>query len=139
MRVLAVDPGREKCGVAVFGPDGPIIRCVIGLEALRDLAAQWIQSYGAEGVVVGDGTGSELVFDILKDLRAQVEVVTERGSTLAARRRYFRDHPPRGWRRLLPLSLQVPPEPYDDYAAEVLGEQYLGRIGGGSGEPSRRP
>lgn len=121
------------------GPDGPINRRVIRLEALRDLAAQWIQFYGTEGVVVGDGTGSKRVFDILRDLPAPVKVVTERGSTLAARRRYFRDHPPRGWRRLLPLTLQVPPEPYDDYAAEVLGEEYLGRIGRASGEPSGRP
>jgi RNase H-fold protein (predicted Holliday junction resolvase) len=139
VRVLAVDPGREKCGVAVCGPDGSIVRRVIGLEALRDLAAQWIQSYGIDGVVVGDGTGSKHVFDILRGLGAPVALVAERGSTLAARRRYFRDHPPRGWRRLLPVSLLVPPQPYDDYAAEILAEEYLGRFEGASGEAQGRP
>lgn len=139
MRVLAVDPGREKCGVAVCAPDGAIVRGVVGLEALPDLAAQWIQSYGVEGVVVGDGTGSKQVFELLVGLRVPVRLVTERGSTLAARRRYFRDHPPRGWRRFLPLSLLVPPRPYDDYAAEILAEQYLGRVVEGSGEAPVRP
>jgi len=139
VRVLAVDPGREKCGVAVCGPDGSLIRRVVGVESLRDLATQWIHYYGVEGVVVGDGTGSRHVFDILGSLKVPVKMVTEGGSTLAARQRYFRDHPPRGWRRLLPLSLQVPPQPYDDYAAEVLGEQYLGRLGGGSGVAPSRP
>lgn len=136
---MAVDPGRDKCGLAVCGPDGAIARRVVGLGAVRDLAAQWIQSYGVERVVVGDGTGSKHVFDLLRGLRVPVTLVKERGSTLAARRRYFRDHPPRGWRRLLPVSLLVPPRPYDDYAAEILAEQYLGRIGGGSGEPPGRP
>ncbi len=132
MRVLAVDPGREKCGVAVCGPEGPVVRRVVDVPSLRNLAAQWSQSYGVECVVVGDGTGSKRVFESLASLPLPVRLVAERGSTLAARRRYFRDHPPRGWRRLLPLSFQVPPEPYDDYAAEVLGEQYLGGFPGGS-------
>ena len=139
MRVLAVDPGREKCGVAVYGPGGSIVRRVVGLEALRDLVAQWIQTYGIEGVVVGDGTGSKHVFDLLSGLQTPVTLVAERGSTLAARRRYFRDHPPCGWRRLLPVSLLVPPQPYDDYAAEILAEQYLGRFEAGSGDAPGSP
>ena len=114
-------------------------RRVIGLEALRDLATQWIQSYGVDGVVVGDGTGSKRVFAILQGLRVPIKLVAEGGSTLAARRRYFLDHPPQGWRRLLPLSLLVPPQPYDDYAAEILAEQYLGSVGGGWGATPDRP
>jgi len=55
-----------------------------------------------------------------------VETVEETGTTLEARRRYFRDHPPRGWRRLLPITLQLPPEEYDDYVAELLLERVLG-------------
>jgi RNase H-fold protein (predicted Holliday junction resolvase) len=136
---LAVDPGREKCGVAVYGQDGSIVRRVVGVEELRDLATEWIPAYRVDGVVVGDGTGSKRVFDILRGLGTPVQLVAERGSTLAARRRYFRDHPPRGWRRLLPLSLLVPPQPYDDYAAEILAEEYLGRLGSGSGEAPVRP
>ncbi len=139
MRVLAVDPGTEKCGVAVCGPEGVVARRVIGLDHLRDLTAQWIQTHTVDCVVVGDGTGAEHVFAILANLRVPVRLVAERGSTLAARLRYFRDHPRRGWRRLLPLSLQVPPEPFDDYAAEVLGERYLGRFQADFGETRGRP
>ena len=139
MRVLAVDPGREKCGVAVCGPEGPVARQVVDVRSLRILAAQWSQAFGVECVVVGDGTGSKHVFELLAGLPVPVRLVAERGSTLTARLRYFRDHPPRGWRRLFPLSVQVPPEPYDDYAAEVLGEQYLGGSTGGSKEPREPP
>jgi hypothetical protein len=53
-------------------------------------------------------------------------LIEEAGTTLAARARYFKEHPRRGWRRLLPLGLQTPPEPYDDYVAVLLAEAALG-------------
>jgi len=125
VRVLAVDPGKEKCGVAVCGCNGILARQVIGVAGLQDLVRRWVRTYGIQVVIVGDQTGSKQVFDMLSDVNLPVRRVTERGTTLTARRRYFRDHPRSGWRRLLPISLQVPPEPYDDYAAVVLAEAYL--------------
>ncbi len=125
MRVLAVDPGSAKCGVAVCGPEGVLAHRVVAVGDLYQVAKQWVESYQVEAIIVGNQTGSKRVFDIIGPLGCPVEGVAERDSTLRARRRYFRDHPPRGWRRLLPISLQVPPEPYDDYAAVVLAEAYL--------------
>ena len=125
MRVLAVDPGREKCGVAVCGPEGVVARKVVPLPELAPLVRRWVDTYRVEIALVGDQTGSKHVFDLLADLPVPVRAARERDTTLRARRRYFREHPPRGWRRLLPLSLQLPPEPYDDYAAVVLAEAYL--------------
>ena len=127
MRVLAVDPGREKCGVAVCGPDGVVAQRVVALPELADLVRTWLAEYGADVILVGDQTGSQRVKTTLSGLPVRMVSVRERDTTLLARRRYFLDHPPRGWRRLLPLSLQVPPEPYDDYAAIVLAERYLAR------------
>ena len=132
MKVLAVDPGREKCGVAVCGCGGILDRQVIVVAGLGDLVRRWVKTYGVQVLIVGDQTGSKQVFDILGDIDLPVHRVTERGTTLTARRRYFQDHPRSGWRRLLPISLQVPPEPYDDYAAVLLAEAYLS-TGGAAG------
>jgi len=134
VRVLAVDPGREKCGVAVSGPEGIVASRVVGILDLPALVRDWVETYGVRVVVVGNQTGSKRVFDIMKSLPVKVEGVAERGSTLLARRRYFADHPPRGWKRLIPRSLQIPPEPYDDYAAVVLAEAYLDRAGESGGK-----
>ncbi len=123
-----MDPGREKCGVAVSGPEGVVTRRVIGIADLPALLRDWVTTYGVRVVVVGNQTGSKRVFDIVRGLPVAVEEVAERGSTLRARERYFADHPPRGWKSLIPRSLQVPPEPYDDYAAIVLAEAYLERM-----------
>jgi len=125
VRVLAVDPGREKCGVAVCGPEGVVARRVMAVSGLPGLVRDWAKDYGVDAVVVGDQTGCKHVLELLRTLPVRVERAAERGSTLRARQRYFRDHPPKGWRRLVPRSLQVPPVPYDDYAAVVLAEAYL--------------
>jgi len=125
VRVLAVDPGREKCGVAVCGPEGVVARQVVPLPELDRLVRRWIGDHGVDVVLVGDQTGAKQVLNRLSGLPVPVTSVTERGTTLLARRRYFHDHPPRGWRRLLPIGFQVPPDPYDDYAAVVIAETYL--------------
>jgi hypothetical protein len=54
-------------------------------------------------------------------------VLNEHGTTLAARRRYWELFPPRGWRRLLPEGLRLPPRDWDDVAAQLLLERWLGR------------
>lgn len=136
MRVMAVDPGRAKCGVAVCGPEGVLARSVVEIGDLRALASGWMAAYRVDAVIVGSQTGSKQVLDILRNLTVPVKAVPERGSTLRARRRYFLDHPRRGWRRLVPLSLQVPPEPYDDYAAALLAEAYLQALESAAGAPA---
>jgi len=55
-----------------------------------------------------------------------VLLIEERGSTLAARSRYWQLFPARGWRRLLPMGLRQPPRPWDDVVAQLLVEQALG-------------
>ena len=104
-------------------PAGDLVRIV----------AEWCKQYGVAQVLVGDRTGSAEVFRRLQEAGVGVPVtlVPEHGTTLKARRRYFQEHPPRGWRRLLPLSLQIPSEPYDDYAAIVLAEEFFERVRGG--------
>jgi hypothetical protein len=111
--------------MAVCGPEGVLAHQVVAIHDLCRAARQWLDGYRVEAVIVGSQTGSKHAFAILARLGCHVEEVAERDSTLLARKRYFRDHPPRGWRKLVPLSLQVPPEPYDDYAAVILAEAYL--------------
>jgi hypothetical protein len=124
--VLGVDPGRSKCGVAVCAATGVLARAIVPLEALPDLIRQWQDRYGLTEIVVGNRTGSQ---DVARALTATVplplRMVDESGTTLRARARYFADHPPRGWRRLVPRGLLVPPEPYDDYVAVLLAEAAL--------------
>ncbi len=124
--VLAIDPGSARCGVAVCEPGKVHARAVVSREALPALVRDWQSRYAVTEVVVGNRTASVAVIALLADAGvASVSMVEEGGTTLRARARYFAEHPPRGWRRLVPRTLQTPPEPYDDYAAVLLAEAVL--------------
>ncbi len=135
MIVLAIDPGRRKCGIAVCGPGGVVARRIVPLEDVAAVAREWAAAHRVERVLLGNRTGAREVAARLSGLGPPVVAVEEQGTTLAARRRYFDDHPPRGWRRLVPRSLLLPPEAYDDYAAVLLAEAYLAE---GAGSTARR-
>ena len=88
--------------------------------------ADLVARYSPQAIVVGNGTAASQTLDAAKRLGvARVKLVDEKFSSLLARKRYFRENPPRGLRRLIPVSLQTPGRPYDDYVAVILAERYL--------------
>lgn len=137
--IVAIDPGREKCGVALLAGAATLERQVVPTTDLAGYLADRVGRHAVRVIVLGSRTGAAGTRDLLMQRFPALRVVTveEEGTTLEARRLYFADHPPQGWRRLIPRSLLVPPEPYDDYAAVILGRRFLAR--GGSGERRGSP
>ena len=128
MSWAGLDPGRSKCGLVRSDPGGQMVRdaLVLPVADCRRQLECW-QRQGLVGVVLGDGTGSGLWLEPLRHQGLRVELVDERGSTLAARSRYWELFPPRGWRRLVPAGLRLPPRDIDDVVAQLLLERWLGR------------
>ncbi|HKI57899.1 MAG TPA: hypothetical protein VKA00_01620 [Trueperaceae bacterium] len=124
--VLAFDPGRNL-GAAWVGFDGRVERQAI--LAAADLERLVLPPRAL--VLVGDGTGSATVLERLRRRGVVPIVVDEAGSTLDARKLYFRDHPPRGLMRLLPPGMRAPPRPIDDYAAVAIALRWLASEGAG--------
>ena len=127
--IIAIDPGREKCGIAVVHQqNGVLYRAVVPLELLLKEISRLIRTYAAALIVLGDGTAHRHIKTLLEssltDTPVAIILVDERHSTDEARRRYWRDNPPQGLRRLIPLGLQTPPGPIDDYVAVILAERY---------------
>ena len=129
--VLAIDPGRDKCGLALLRGDGEVLKqSVVRTAEVGDTVAVLVQRHPGAVVIVGDRTGGRDISATLdKRLQQKTVLVDEHRSTEEGRRRYFRENPPRGWRRLLPLGLQTPPRPYDDYVAVIIAERYLESLG----------
>jgi len=127
MRILAVDPGRDKCGLVVSDDATILDRSVVATANLPNVLRKWGRQYHIDQVALGDRTGHETVQGHVAEQLPGVPIalVKEVNTTLLARRRYFADHPPEGWRRFLPVSMQVPPEPYDDYAAQVILARFM--------------
>jgi RNase H-fold protein (predicted Holliday junction resolvase) len=126
--VAAVDPGRDKCGLAVVARDGAVLRrAVVPTDGVVEAVRVAFQEYPLQAVVLGDGTTSASLRRELEAAGWPVELVDEYGTTLRARERYFQEHPPRGLGRLIPTSFRTPPTPYDDYVAVLLAEDYWNR------------
>lgn len=126
MYVVGIDPGRDKCGVAILNSDGEIffekvIETANFEQTLKNLFAQ----YNFEIAILGDGTTHKNAEKILRSLNIEVKIVDEKHTTEEARRLYWKKNPPHGWRKLLPVSMQVPPEPVDGIVAEILVTRFL--------------
>lgn len=129
IRVLAVDPGRDKCGVAVVDSQaGVLAQGVVPTRVVTEIVSDWQTQHRAEVLAMGGGTAAKQVRRLLKEIPLPVEICPEAHTTERARKRYFEEHPPRGWRRLVPLSLQTPPIPVDDYAAILIAEDFLSSL-----------
>ncbi len=131
--LLAVDPGTDKIGLAVLSDDSAVVyqRVVPAPEFYAEVD-KLATEYKPQIMVMGDGTGA-------RSLKAEMEkrkmlgssgtivLVDEYRTSEEARKLYLSEHR-RGWRRFVPLGLQTPPEPYDDYVAVILGKRYLDTI-----------
>ena len=134
MIVLGVDPGTQKAGLAVLaGPQdaAPLWLGSVPLAELLDRAAALCEQFDVSAIALGRGTHAAAVAEMLERVHVPVHLVDERETTLLARALYFADHPPRGWRRLLPLGMQLPPRPIDDYAALLIARRYVRQLSGG--------
>ena len=125
--VLAIDPGRDKCGVALVAPEGLLHREVVSRDGCPDLIASLASRYSPDQIVIGNGTGGDSLADEIRKLAGPIPVamVDESFSSEKARKRYLLDNPPKGIRRLIPRGLLTPDRPYDDYVAIILAEDWL--------------
>lgn len=125
--VLGLDPGTRKCGYAILTALGaaPLVLGISPIETLRERLRELVAATPIAVAAIGRGTNAPAVADLARELGLPVELVDERETTLLARARFFRDHPPRGWRRLIPQGMLLPDRPIDDYAALLIAERYL--------------
>jgi RNase H-fold protein (predicted Holliday junction resolvase) len=129
-RVLGIDPGTGKAGYAILEADGTaLVQGIEGLAGLSERLAAIVAEFAPGALAVGRGTNAGPVIKSLQALGLPVHQVDEYETTRFARTLYFAENPPAGWRRLVPLSLQVPPRPVDDYAAILIARRYLDEKG----------
>lgn len=130
--VLAIDPGSSKCGMALVrrSPEGEISVLWRAISPRDNAIAQIAEAQSISPfslIVVGKGTTSRTLVASVREAypSAAILLVDETDTTTHARERYWEHNPRRGWRKLLPSTLQVPPEPVDDFVALILAERVL--------------
>lgn len=133
--VLGIDPGTQKAGFAIIEAtsSAPLAAGIERLDDLIERVQQLVDRYRVRAIALGRGTHATTVAQMLAALDVPVHLIDERETTWRARALYFADHPPRGWRRFIPLGLLLPPRPIDDYAAVLIARRYLDQTGGHEG------
>ena len=127
--VLGIDPGTRKIGFALI-EDAVSPPLALGIETMDGLLGRLgplVDAHPLKAVALGGGTNAAVVRALLERLGAPVHLIDETDTSYRARALYFADHPPAGWRRLIPLGLQLPPRPIDDYAALLIARRYAQR------------
>lgn len=130
--IAALDPGKDKCGLAAVSHSGEIIaRKVVASSDIEEFFSRFLSDFRPDLVVMGSGTCSKSIKKRISPIAGDVpiQMVDESHSTEIARRLYFEEYPPKGLMRLVPIGLQIPPVPYDDFAAVVLARKYIKECG----------
>jgi RNase H-fold protein (predicted Holliday junction resolvase) len=123
--ILVIDPGKEKCGLALFNKDGKVVEQKIIKR--KDLFRLIPHYHDATTIVIGESANGREINDELHKhhLKQNIILFPEKNSSREARDLYWQAYPPKGWRRFVPTSLLTPPVPIDDYAAVIIGRNYL--------------
>jgi len=125
--MLAIDPGKEKCGLAVLQSDGKLIqKAIVKRPALGTSIKAWLSRFPISKIIIGESASGKEIYQQIKkqNLFSNLFFVSEKYSSEEARRLYWQENAPKGFWRLVPRSLLFPP-PIDDYAAAILGQRFL--------------
>ena len=125
--ILGLDPGRDKCGMAVMNDEQRLAYHQI-IDSQKAIATiqKLVEEFAIDLIVMGDGTTSKIWQQQIESIATiPVVKIDEANSTLEARDRYWIMYPPKGLQRMIPLGLRIPPRPVDDIVAILLIERYL--------------
>jgi RNase H-fold protein (predicted Holliday junction resolvase) len=127
--VVGIDPGTRKCGYAVVEASSlaPLAQGIVEIDRFSACLNEIRNRFEIRTVALGGGTHTDAVAALVREAGLSLVVVDERETTLLARARYFRVHPPRGWKWFIPRGLLLPPCPIDDFAAVLIAERFLER------------
>jgi len=126
--LMGIDPGRNKCGVAVLTDEGKeVLKEISKTSDLSKKLEDLLQDYSIDKIILGNGTYADKVFNILKLFFDEKEIifVEEENSTYIAEEKYLKENPPLGLSFLNKVMKFKPKRPLDDDTAVVLVEKYL--------------
>lgn len=125
--LMAIDPGRAKCGIAVVDRKGTVlfVKAVENSVVVAELQ-QIFDEYVLNKVVMGNGTDH---INVLTKIKAaypnlSIEMVDEKNTTLMARKLYWQYNKPSFWQNLIPYDWRTTPI-LDGYAALAIAIKYM--------------
>lgn len=129
--ILALDPGRDKIGIAVVDEELKVYtREIIPEKEIISYLSTLVHKYNIKEIVLGDGTTSEGMKNKLESQFEDsypVQTIDESYTTIEAEKRYRQENPLQGLKKLFKFINWKPKVPVDDYVAVILAERYFKR------------
>ncbi len=125
--IIAVDPGTQKCGIAVLDGYGNILkRDIVPRSEIVGRVKSLASEHPDSEVVVGSSTqGKEITHDLSEQAGIEPVMIDESNSTDEARVLFWKENKPGCFWSVFPASFRPMPRPIDDYAAEIIGRRFL--------------
>ena len=87
LRIIAIDPGSRKCGIAIAEQQGTLFRQVVATDEMEKAVKRLIATYRPLLIVVGDRTYGRRIAQLFEET-LPVVFVDEHGSSEEARQRW---------------------------------------------------
>lgn len=91
--ILAIDPGREKTGIAILKNSDVLEHKIINSDELVQIIKSLLEKYIIKTIVMGNGTSSKKKYDLLKRefIDRDIVLINEYRTTDEARKLYFQE------------------------------------------------
>ena len=124
--VVAIDPGKSKCGIVIADLDQKVVHEAIILQTnlLKDYLKKILQKEDNPQFLIGNGTGSKKQIDVISEFVSNLIIAEEKNSTLKSKQRYFDIFPLKGIKSFLPREIFILDKNLDALAALIILEDY---------------
>ncbi len=125
-KVIAVDPGKYKCGIVFADLEMKLVNeaIVIKTDMLSNYIKKIFQNHYDLTILIGNGTSSKKLITLLSGFEYRIISVEEKNSTYRAKKRYFELFPLIGIKSFLPREIFIINKNLDALAALIIMEDY---------------
>ena len=125
-KVIAIDPGRSKCGLVLAETSEKKVYKAIILksEFLENYVRNLTTSEDISQIIIGNGTSSREIKEKLYFLKKEIIFFEEKNTTYRAKARYFELFPISGLKFLMPREVFILNKNLDAISALIILEDY---------------
>jgi len=125
-RVIAIDPGKSKCGLVLAEiSEKKVYKAIIlKSELLENYVRTLIAAEDISQIIIGNGTTSREIREKLYFFKKEIITFEEKNTTYRAKARYFELFPISGLKFLMPREVFILNKNLDAISALIILEDY---------------
>ena len=125
-RVIAIDPGKSKCGLilAEISEKKVYKAIILKSELLGNYVRNLITAEDISQIIIGNGTTNKEIREKLDFFKKEIITFEEKNTTYRAKARYFELFPISGLKFLIPREVFILNKNLDAISALIILEDY---------------